>query len=161
MWCRWQLLPTASPVKDQQKNFSQANKKIENKSNLDRTYFINLHQVIIGDTGWSFPMPSHWTLNHLNRQAAQTSRHSTGVPKNSWPVRMSFLIICPCLSKNGGAYICQPIGKEHVWLYGCNVITTWSQLEIKLHRCQSRWFNSKTKIPIRWHRGLRKKTALF
>ena len=26
---------------------------------------------------------------------------------------------------------------------------------------KSRWLNSKTKIPIRWHRALRKKTALF
>jgi hypothetical protein len=30
-----------------------------------------------------------------------------------------------------------------------------------IHLCQSRWLNSKTKILIRWHRGLRKKTALF
>ena len=30
-----------------------------------------------------------------------------------------------------------------------------------MHPPRSRWFNSKTKIPIKWHRAVRKKTALF
>ena len=43
----------------------------------------------------------------------------------------------------------------------CIHIHLFSLLYTYKYTPQNRWHNSKTKMPIRWHRAVRKKTALF